>query len=181
MEEGVGDLTGDHVDLVARGNRDEHVGVFRASAPQNVGMRCPAVHCLDIEFVAQRVERCGVTVDQRDIERQRMARERMGEIHGDVHVILADRNDPAGVALAVVSDNVDLTAHGWLALAEDVDRHHLNGFGDVHAVGVLRRDRYRCRLSDLKSDPCLLEERAHIPGAEKHPEFAELPEFPPKL
>ncbi len=67
MEEGVGDLTGDHVGLVAVGDRNDHVGVFRAGTPQHVGVCAVAEDGAQIEAVLQLSEQLRNLVDDGDV------------------------------------------------------------------------------------------------------------------
>ena len=60
------DLAGEHVDLVAARQRDQHVGVARAGALEDVGVRGVADDGAHVEPVLQLAQHVGVAVDDRD-------------------------------------------------------------------------------------------------------------------
>ena len=60
------DLAREHVDLVAARQRDQHVGVARAGALENVGIRGVADDGAHVEPVLQLAQDVGVAVDDRD-------------------------------------------------------------------------------------------------------------------
>ena len=60
------DLAREHVDLVAARERDQHVGVARAGALEDVGMRGVADDGAHVEPVLQLAQHVGVAVDDRD-------------------------------------------------------------------------------------------------------------------
>ena len=61
------DLAGEHVDLVAARERDQHVGVARAGPLEHVGMRGVADDRAHVEPVLQLAQHVGVAVDDRDL------------------------------------------------------------------------------------------------------------------
>ena len=67
VEQGVGDLAGDHVGLVAIGHRHQHVGVVGAGLAQHRGERGLALYGADVEAVAEVAQAVAVGVDHGDV------------------------------------------------------------------------------------------------------------------
>ncbi len=68
-EQRPGDLAGDHVDLVARGQRDEEVGALAAGGEQRRGMGGVAGDGADVEAVLQVAQDLVAGVDDGDVVR----------------------------------------------------------------------------------------------------------------
>ena len=64
-----GDLARDHVDFVAVGERDEHVGVARAGGFEHAGLRGVADDGADVDAVLQVAQQLVVDVDDGDFVR----------------------------------------------------------------------------------------------------------------
>ena len=82
VEEGVGPLAGDHVRLVAVGDREDHVGVLGPRLLQHVGVGAAPEHGADVEPVAQALEPRRVGVDHGDVVR--LARQVLGDRAADL-------------------------------------------------------------------------------------------------
>ena len=67
VEQGVGDLAGDHVGLVAVGDGDQHVGILGAGFAQHPGMGAVAIHHPQVEFVLQFAQALAIGVDDGDV------------------------------------------------------------------------------------------------------------------
>ena len=67
VEQGVGDLAGEHVDFVTVGHRNQHVGVIRAGLAQHGGERATADHGTDVQTVAEVAQALGVGVYHGDV------------------------------------------------------------------------------------------------------------------
>ncbi len=63
----VGHLTGDHVDFVGVGHRDQHVGVFAARLAQHDRVGACAGHRADIQLGVQLAQFCAVGIDDGDV------------------------------------------------------------------------------------------------------------------
>ncbi len=66
-KQGVGDLAGDHVELIAVGQRNDHVGIAGARPFQHVGVGSMADNGAHIEPVLQLAQRSRVDIDDRDL------------------------------------------------------------------------------------------------------------------
>ena len=66
-EQGVGHLTGDHVDLVRVGHRDQHVRIFGAGFLEYCRVAAHAAHGADIQAVTQLAQALIIGVDDRDV------------------------------------------------------------------------------------------------------------------
>ncbi len=78
----VGHLAGDHVDLVGMGGGDDHVGVARTGAVQNVGIACETGDALHVERVCGAAHQVGVVVDDGDVVA--LARKVPGDLPADL-------------------------------------------------------------------------------------------------
>ena len=67
MEQRIGDLAGDHVGLVAVGDRYQHVGVIGAGLAQDRWQRATALYGADIEAIAEVAQAFAIGVDHRDV------------------------------------------------------------------------------------------------------------------
>ena len=65
--QGVGDLAGRHIDLVAVGQRDNEVGVLDTGPDQDLGVRGVTDHAPDIQAVLQHFQMGGIYIDNRDV------------------------------------------------------------------------------------------------------------------
>jgi hypothetical protein len=63
IEQGVGDLTGDHVDFVVVGQRDQHVGVGCTRLFQHAGMRGVTADGAEIQPILQGLQAFSVSID----------------------------------------------------------------------------------------------------------------------
>ena len=63
LEQAVGDLAGDHVDLVAGGQRDQHVGVLGAGLGQDGGVRAVAAQGAQVDPAADALQQLLVQID----------------------------------------------------------------------------------------------------------------------
>ena len=63
----VGHLTGDHIDLVGVGHRDQHIGVFAARLAQHDGVGACTGHRADIQLGVQLAQFCAVGIDDGDV------------------------------------------------------------------------------------------------------------------
>ena len=93
VEQVEGHLAGDHVGLVAVGDREQHVGVLRPRAAQHVGVRGEAGQGAEIEVLLQVAERVRVAVDDGDVVG--LSRQRCG--HRAAHLPGAEDEDPHAV------------------------------------------------------------------------------------
>ena len=67
-EHGIRHLAGHHVDLIAAGDRDQHVGILGPRLAQHVGMGGPARDGADVEAAAQFPQAHFVEIDQGDVQ-----------------------------------------------------------------------------------------------------------------
>ncbi|MNF75145.1 hypothetical protein D3C84_572010 [compost metagenome] len=67
VEQGVGHLAGDHVGLVAVGDRHQHVGILGARFAQHPGVSAVTVHHPQIELVLQLPQTVAVGIDYGDV------------------------------------------------------------------------------------------------------------------
>ena len=67
VEDRMGHLAGDHVDLVRIGRGDDHVGIAGAGPLEHVGIACVARNALHIERVGGPAHEVGIVVDDGDI------------------------------------------------------------------------------------------------------------------
>ena len=67
MKQGIGNLAGDHVDLVAVAHGQYQVSVFRACAPQRVRVRAIAMHGAQVQTVLQLLQTATVQIDHGDV------------------------------------------------------------------------------------------------------------------
>ncbi len=67
VEQRVGHLAGDHVDLIRVGHRDDQVGILDACTDQHLGMGGMTVNAADIERILQRLEVRRVHFDHGDV------------------------------------------------------------------------------------------------------------------
>ena len=61
------DLASHHVDFVAIGHSDKHVGIFGACLVKPIGVRCAADHRADIEAVRKSAQLISVSVLDYDV------------------------------------------------------------------------------------------------------------------
>ena len=67
VEQGVGDLAGDHVGLVAVGHSHQHVGIVGTGLAQHRRKRRAALHRTNVQAVAQVAQALGIGVDHGDV------------------------------------------------------------------------------------------------------------------
>ncbi|MCY1438058.1 hypothetical protein D9M71_542420 [compost metagenome] len=67
VEQGMGDLAGDHVGFVAVGHGDQHVGVVGAGLTQHGRKRTAALHRADVQAVAKVAQAFAIGVDHGDV------------------------------------------------------------------------------------------------------------------
>ena len=67
LEQGVGHLAGDDIDLVRLGDRDQHVGVLGAGLHQHVGMRGVAQQRLHVEGLTDLLDTLARMVDDHHV------------------------------------------------------------------------------------------------------------------
>ena len=67
VEEGVGHLTGDHVGLIAVGDRQDDMGILRTGPLQDVGMGAVTMDGAEVEAVLKLTQQGGILVHHRDV------------------------------------------------------------------------------------------------------------------
>jgi len=67
VEQGIGHLAGDHVDLVAVGDRYQHVGIVGTGLAQHGGEGAATDNGADIQAVAQVAQALGIGIDHGDV------------------------------------------------------------------------------------------------------------------
>jgi hypothetical protein len=67
VEDRMGDLAGDHVDLVVECHGDDHVGLICAGLGENIGMSAMTDIAADIERVTDGLDQRRRRVDNRDV------------------------------------------------------------------------------------------------------------------
>ena len=67
VEQGMGDLAGDHVDFVRVSDGDDDVGVGDARLFQDIRVRCVADHAVSVQGVADAPDQVGVLVYDRHV------------------------------------------------------------------------------------------------------------------
>ncbi len=99
LEQGVGHLTGQHVDLVGAGHRHQHVGILHAGADEYVRVATHAPHGADVQAVLEVRQAVDVDVDDGDIVG--LAGQVLGQ--GAAHLAGADNDNLHGCASFTVA------------------------------------------------------------------------------
>src|SRR5690606_10156465 len=67
LEQGVGNLAGDHVDFVVLGNGNHHLGILRSCAQQHIRVGGPSGGGANVHMILEFTQQLGIGIDHGDV------------------------------------------------------------------------------------------------------------------